>query len=594
MKLRPLNDKIVVKPLEAEETVKGGIIIPDNAKEKPQQAEVVAVGPGKLQDNGTRVAPGVKAGEKILFSKYSGSEFKVDGDELLVLDEGDILAVPVGEVADEEADVEKLFSISERPAIDSVGDVRAEWRRLAAKALRQLEESLPSSVQWARSELFTDGLLEALRTDSQVILGLLDRFGSWDHKRDTKLEALERLIREEHPGQKILVFSEYADTAVYVNAALRAREIDRVDVVTGRSENPTRLAWRFSPQSNRIFGGPPDPSEELEVLVATDVLSEGQNLQDAAIVVNFDLPWAIIKLIQRAGRVDRIGQRAERVLVYTFLPQSGVESVLRLRARVAARLAHNAAVFGADEQFFGTPEEMKVIEGLFDENSEAMEQFEGDDVDYASAAYEIWRRAELDHPALAKQAAELPDVTLATRATSGAEEAGVFVYTLSRFGVDRLGFAPSLGTPVRISPTDALRLTACEPETPPVHRLSDHFRLLDAVLDGPLSPEETSAEGTMTGVRRRVYERVRSLVEDRSDRLFEIDRGAQTAFDALVRLPLTEEAKQQLVRAMRERTNEDLLALIVQLHKEGRLSVDLSIEQDDVHVVCSMGFLADD
>ncbi len=93
MKLRPLNDKIVVKPLEAEETVKGGIIIPDNAKEKPQQAEVVAVGPGKLLDNGSRVAPGVKPGERVLYSKYSGSEFKVDGNEMLVLDEGDILAV---------------------------------------------------------------------------------------------------------------------------------------------------------------------------------------------------------------------------------------------------------------------------------------------------------------------------------------------------------------------------------------------------------------------------------------------------------------------------------------------------------------------
>jgi chaperonin GroES len=93
MKLRPLNDKIVVKPLEAAETIKGGIIIPDSAKEKPQEAEVKAVGPGKLNDNGQRVAPNVKVGEKILFSKYSGSEFKIDGEELLVLDEGDILAV---------------------------------------------------------------------------------------------------------------------------------------------------------------------------------------------------------------------------------------------------------------------------------------------------------------------------------------------------------------------------------------------------------------------------------------------------------------------------------------------------------------------
>ena len=93
MKLRPLNDKIVVKPVDAEETVKGGIIIPDNAKEKPQQAEVKAVGPGKILDNGSRSPMDVKVGDKVLYGKYSGNEFKIDGDDLLVLDEGDILAV---------------------------------------------------------------------------------------------------------------------------------------------------------------------------------------------------------------------------------------------------------------------------------------------------------------------------------------------------------------------------------------------------------------------------------------------------------------------------------------------------------------------
>jgi chaperonin GroES len=94
MKLRPLNDKIIVKPLKAEEKTKSGIIIPDSAKERPQEAEVVAVGPGKVNETtGARNPIDLKAGDKVLYSKYSGTEFKLDGEDVLMLDEGDVLAV---------------------------------------------------------------------------------------------------------------------------------------------------------------------------------------------------------------------------------------------------------------------------------------------------------------------------------------------------------------------------------------------------------------------------------------------------------------------------------------------------------------------
>ncbi|HEY2012449.1 MAG TPA: co-chaperone GroES [Bryobacteraceae bacterium] len=93
MDLRPLHDRVMVKRLEEAEQVRGGIIIPDTAKEKPQQAEVKAVGNGKLLDNGERVALEVKAGDRILFGKYSGSEIKIDGEEYLILKEDEILGV---------------------------------------------------------------------------------------------------------------------------------------------------------------------------------------------------------------------------------------------------------------------------------------------------------------------------------------------------------------------------------------------------------------------------------------------------------------------------------------------------------------------
>ena len=88
-------------------------------------------------------------------------------------------------------------------------------------------------------------------------------------------------------------------------------------------------------------------------MIATYVLGEGQNLQDAHIVVNYDLPWAIIRLIQRTGRVDRIGQEASDILCYTFWPVDGVERLIRLHEQLRARLRENAEVVGTDEAFFG-------------------------------------------------------------------------------------------------------------------------------------------------------------------------------------------------------------------------------------------------
>lgn len=92
-KIQPLADRIVVKPLEETETMRGGLYIPDTAKEKPQQGEVVAVGPGKLTDDGKRIAPEVKEGDRVLYGKYSGTEVSVGDEQYLILRESDVLAI---------------------------------------------------------------------------------------------------------------------------------------------------------------------------------------------------------------------------------------------------------------------------------------------------------------------------------------------------------------------------------------------------------------------------------------------------------------------------------------------------------------------
>lgn len=103
MKFRPLHDRVVVRRLEAEEKTAGGIIVPDTAKEKPMKGEVVAAGPGTRNEQGSRVPLGVKAGDRVLFGKWSGTEVKIDGEELLVMKESDIMGIIEGAVAQKKA-----------------------------------------------------------------------------------------------------------------------------------------------------------------------------------------------------------------------------------------------------------------------------------------------------------------------------------------------------------------------------------------------------------------------------------------------------------------------------------------------------------
>jgi chaperonin GroES len=94
-KLQPLGDRVVIKAIEREEVTKGGIVLPDTAKEKPQEGEVVAVGPGRLTEDGKRIAMEVEVGERIIYAKYAGTEIKLDDEELIILRESDILAKKV-------------------------------------------------------------------------------------------------------------------------------------------------------------------------------------------------------------------------------------------------------------------------------------------------------------------------------------------------------------------------------------------------------------------------------------------------------------------------------------------------------------------
>jgi hypothetical protein len=191
----------------------------------------------------------------------------------------------------------------------------------------------------------------------------------------------------------VLIFTQFADTARYLAREAPQGGISHVEVATGASADPYALACRFSPKSNNKSVSKAD---EVRVLICTDVLSEGQNLQDSNVVVNFDLPWAIIRLIQRAGRVDRIGQRAEEIHCYSFLPADGVEQLISCVPASASACWKTPKWWAPTKPFSKTttppPSATSTPrkQGVLDDSD--------DEVDLASYAWQIWKQATQDNP----------------------------------------------------------------------------------------------------------------------------------------------------------------------------------------------------
>jgi superfamily II DNA or RNA helicase len=465
-----------------------------------------------------------------------------------------------------------------------------EWAQVAANRYQALTQRPPAGLSWIDTRFFTADLPDAIRADDHTLQTILDDHSPWDPDADSKIDALQRLITEIHPDEKVLVFSEYADTAKYVGDTLKKRLPDvAIESVTGATTDPTVPARRFSPMSNATLGGLPHGQAELQILVATDVLSEGQNLQDAAIVANYDLPWTIIRLIQRAGRVDRVGQESPRVDVYSFLPQEGVESVIKLRKRIAQRLRENAAVFGSDEQFFDDELSDDLVRGLFDGSASLEEAETTEDVDWASQALAIWQSG---NDAEQKAAIALPNVTYSTRARRpGDGHGGVLVYTRTTRGIDGLAWTePSAAAPTRIlTPFEALRVAACAPEEPPSLRRDDHHTLVEQAIKTTLIESARQPLAiTHSGIRARLYRLLDNSRKVNEGTFFDTPE-LRKLIEAVYHQPLKDTAKHRIARAIRERTPDDVAALAQDLDTQDELLVDLDDRTDDLHIVCSLG-----
>ena len=473
-----------------------------------------------------------------------------------------------------------------------------------AKAVyEQYVRDYKKRFKWIRPTLFKAKLAEDLAHDTQRLTELLNSQEPWDADRDHKWQALHKLLTQTHGKDKVLIFTQFADTARYLAREARKAGISHVALATGASADPYDIACRFSPKSNNKSVSKAD---EVRVLICTDVLSEGQNLQDSNVVVNFDLPWAIIRLIQRAGRVDRIGQRAEEIHCYSFLPADGVEQLIQLRSRIRQRLKENAEVVGTDEAFF-EDDDAATIRDLYTEKQGVLD--DGDDeVDLASYAWQIWKQATQDNADLARTVEALPPVVYSAKGFAldesrfpllGADAAkcGALVYVKSPEGNDHLAWVGANGKTVTESQFTVLRAAECEPATPAVQRLPQHHDLVATGLQLAVSQDKAvgGGLGRPSSPRRRTYERLKACATEQMQTLFR-DEELERALDDMYQRPLLETAADLLNRLMRSGVNDaELTEAVKSLREEGRLTYaedDAALREP--RVVCSMGLIREE
>jgi superfamily II DNA or RNA helicase len=516
-------------------------------------------------------------------------------------DEDDEIVLP-GTLDEDDAATEGMTIIDETAAPSERTSIYSEshFKKQAAEVYQQYSTQFRKRFKWIRPTLFNASLKKDLRQDAHKLLNLLKQGGKWPAQHDQKLSALIDLLTQRHPNEKVLIFTQFADTVRYLTEQLNAAGIQSVAGVTGVSENPTEYAWRFSPFSNNR-SDQVAPEQELRILIATDVLSEGQNLQDAAIVVNYDLPWAIIRLIQRAGRIDRIGQRSGSIYCYSFLPAEGVEKLIRLRERVRTRLRENAEVVGTDEAFFEDDDmDDKAIIDLYNEKAGILDGDADSEIDLASQAYQIWKNATDADPRLKQIIEKLPDVVFSTRAHKGTVQApeGVLVYMRTPEGNDSLAWINRQGESVTQSQLAILRVAACDSITPAIPRPAEQHDLVKRGVEHIIEEETHGAVGQLgsrSGARLRTYQRLVHFVEATKNTLFPASPELHKAIDEIYRYPLQESARDTLNRQLRSGVSDDDLAnLVIALRDANRLC-HVREEKEEIQepqIICSLGLFA--
>ena len=468
-------------------------------------------------------------------------------------------------------------------------DDEKHYMEEAEKAYEQFNESgIRKKFNWIPSSLFTDDLLNDLKKDTATLLKIVSENCCWDPNQDHQLQALHKLITKTHPKDKILIFTHFADTAEYLHRQLQKMNVYHIEVATGDSANPSAIAKKFSPISHELKPG----LDDIRDLITTDVLSAGQNLQDCHIMLNYDLPWAIIRLIQRAGRIDRIGQNAREILCYSVFPEDGVEDVIRIRSRLRERIKENAEVFGSDEVFFaGDPTN---IADLYNEKAGILDEETDTEIDLGSYAYQIWKNAIDADKNLEKIIPNLPNIVYSSKDAANRGD-GVIIYARTQHDNDVLAWLDMNENIISQSQKRILEVAACDKDTRALPKLEAHHEIVGKGIS-LIDVSERNTEGALGrkgSIKRQLYESLVGFIKNEGDSIF-VTNTLKKAVEAIYRFPLKEEAKTLIRNSFKNKEPIDYLVRLVEtLWEENKLCTepDEGGYSKEPRIICSMGLV---
>lgn len=252
-----------------------------------------------------------------------------------------------------------------------------------------------------------EALKEDLNNDLAIFKRIKNIISNITVRNDDKLNQLKNKIEEiRQKNKKILIFSQFTDTTKYLYHSLKNDYDEEIEEVSSETKNLLSIVKRFSPKAND--GDENEMNNQINILISSDVLSEGQNLQDCNVVINYDIHWNPVRLIQRVGRVDRIGSEKDEIFIFNFLPEAKLEEKLGIKEKVSKRIQEIHNVFGEDGKYLDdneilNPADMYAVydernEDIFDEKEFIVSEAEG-----------IIRKIQKDNPALFEKIKNMQD-----------------------------------------------------------------------------------------------------------------------------------------------------------------------------------------
>jgi len=219
--------------------------------------------------------------------------------------------------------------------------------------------------------------------DMKKLGRILEKVEEVQERGDDKLKRLKLMLKEEIVGRKAVIFTYFKDTAEYIYESISKDNklqglLGNISIIHSgvESDRRTKIIQRFAPMANKIKV---PEEQQINLLISTDVLSEGQNLQDAQIVINYDLHWNPIRMVQRAGRIDRIGSPYDKIVIYNFVPENELESLINLVERIRTKISYINKSVGLDASVLGetpSPQDINALKRIAEEDESILDELE--------------------------------------------------------------------------------------------------------------------------------------------------------------------------------------------------------------------------